>query len=210
MRPFTSSAGEARREIAPLASVLAAVRRSQPGAVVRLEPGDLRVRTRAAAAHRLVLFVLDGSGSMGARDRMAVTKAALLSLLRERYQARDRIALMVFRDDSTRVVVRPTRDAARAIGQLRTLPTGGRTPLTAALREAAAFVRRHVAGGSAEPLAVVLVTDGRSQQPGQEAAARLLARQPADITVLDTEDGFVRLGRARRLAARLGATYAAI
>ena len=206
----------ASSDIAPLASLLSgslarAAREGEgEGAVVRLSTDSLRQRRRKTPARRFVLFLVDCSGSMGARDRMAATKAAMLPLLAESYRGRNIVALMGFRDGGASMIVEPTREVARAISRLRGLPTGGRTPLAAALVEAAAAARRERARLDAGETRVVIVTDGRGDDADLDRGIAALTAQTDDIVVVDSEEGFVRLGRARRLAARLGARYATL
>ena len=208
-------------DIAPLASVLAAAARSASaplppfegegrGGGLRFSSDDLRLRRRRTPARRFVLYLVDCSGSMGARDRMAATKAAMLPLLAEAYRGRNIVALMGFRDGGASMLVAPTRAIARAIARLRALPTGGRTPLAAALLAAAAAVRRERARLDAAEARVVIVTDGRGDDAGLDRGIAALLAQTDDIVVVDSEGGFVRLGRARRLAERLGARYASL
>ena len=59
------------------------------GGLLIVRPSDLRDKVREAPARHLVLFVVDASRSMGARRRMAETKATVLSLLVDAYQKRD-------------------------------------------------------------------------------------------------------------------------
>lgn len=145
---------------------------------------------------------------MGARDRMALTKAAVLSLLGEDYRRRSTVALMGFRDGEASLLMAPTRDVGKLARRLRPLPTGGLTPLATALHAAADFARREQQRQGANHVRVVLVTDGRGNDEGLDAAARALVAQADDLAVIDSEAGRVRLGRARRLAERLGAQYA--
>ena len=58
---------------------------------------DLRYKVREKRIGRNILFVVDASGSMGADERMIETKAAILSLLIDAYQKRERVGLIVFR-----------------------------------------------------------------------------------------------------------------
>jgi magnesium chelatase subunit D len=195
-------------DIAPLASVLAAALASssqQPR--LAIAPRTLRQRRRRAPARRFILFVVDCSGSMGARDRMAVTKAAVLALLGDAYRARDQVALMGFRDTGASLLIKPTRDVVRAMGRLQSLPTGGRTPLGAALLEASGVARRERARTAAAQTRIVLITDGRTDQQDLERGIVALSAECDDIVVVDSEQGFVRLGRARGLASKLGARY---
>lgn len=186
------------RDLTPLATALA-----------RLTDAEaVRQHRRRAPARRLVLLLVDGSGSMGARERMARTKALLLGVLADAYQARDTVALQVFRDDAAPVLVDPTRNVDRVAGVVAALPTGGRTPLALALREAATTAATHRARGGDEVL-LVLVTDGRHRDEIGTAAAEVRA-SGAHALVIDTEAGPVRLGRARDLARALDAEYVAL
>ncbi|MBV9359347.1 MAG: VWA domain-containing protein [Chloroflexi bacterium] len=203
-------------DIAPLASTLAAaLAPAQPETVAGAHatprlvmlPRHLRQRRRRASAQRFVLFVVDCSGSMGARDRMAITKGAILALLADAYRGRNLVALMTFRHAGASLLIKPTRDVVRAMDRLQTLPTGGRTPLGAALLEAAALVRRERARTNAAETRVVLITDGRTDQMDVSRGILALTAECDDIVVIDSEHGFVRLGRARALASLLGAQY---
>jgi magnesium chelatase subunit D len=178
---------------------------------VILRAGDLRDKVRARPAQHLVLFVVDASRSMGARRRMAQTKAAVLSLLVDAYQERDRVGLITFGGPGARLVLPPTRSVRVAARHLAELPVGGLTPLAHGLALAhgvVATARRREPGVA--PL-IVLLTDGRGNvalRPGPGASpeadtltlARQLARAGVAGLVVDTETGPVRLGLARRIA----------
>ena len=124
-------------------------------------PGPEHVRTavRERRHARLVVFCVDASGSMGARERMSLAKGAVLDLLGDVYVKRDRVALVTFRGDGAEVVLPPTSGIDVAGARLADLPTGGRTPLAAGLRAAlkVALAQRDT---RTAPLLVVL-TDGR-------------------------------------------------
>lgn len=173
---------------------------------VAVQARDVRVRVRRAPTGNLVVFVVDASGSMGARKRMRLVKEAVLGLLLDAYQGRDRVSLIAFRGGGAELLVPPTNSVDVAERQLRTLPPGGRTPLAAALQATLSLLHQQQRRGSElEPL-VVLVTDGRHNQgPAPAGAARRLAAMDVPIVVLDSENGFVRLGQARQLAELLNA-----
>src|SRR5204862_4572622 len=130
---------------------------------VRLERNDVRVKVRETRTGRCTLFVVDASGSMAAQRRMAAAKGAVLSLLLDAYKHRDEVGLIAFRGAQAELVLAPTRSAELASARLRSLPTGGRTPLAAALRLAhatlASLARRR---GAARSSLIVLVSDGRA------------------------------------------------
>ncbi len=99
------------------------------GLVVRRD--DLRQATREGREGNLVLFVVDASGSMAARQRMSAVKGAVLSLLLDAYQRRDKVGLVTFRGREAEVALPPTSSVDAAAARLESLPTGGRTPLAA-------------------------------------------------------------------------------
>lgn len=153
-----------------------------------------------------MLLLVDASGSMGARERMADTKAVLMGLLGQAATHRDAVALEVFRDDQALVLVPPTRQPAAVRTAIAALPTGGRTPLLQGLRSAGQLLIRERARHRVDETLLVVVTDGRYRDD-LRTVGTILRDQVAPALVVDTEDGPVRLGRARTLAATLGAEY---
>ncbi|WP_049807090.1 VWA domain-containing protein [Pseudofrankia inefficax] len=194
-----------------LATLLAAaphqLARGRGGPGLRLRPADLRQARREGREGNLVLFVVDASGSMAARARMGAVKAAVLSLLLDAYQRRDKIGLVTFRGEDARLALPPTSSVDVAATLLADLPSGGRTPLADGLLLAhRVLARERLRDPSRRPLLVVL-TDGRhTAGPRPGPAARLLARSGVAAVVVDCEAGRVRLGLAGELAATLGAT----
>ncbi|MEU0787845.1 putative cobaltochelatase [Streptomyces sp. NPDC006173] len=183
--------------------------RSGRGLVVRRD--DLRQATREGREGNLVLFVVDASGSMAARQRMSAVKGAVLSLLLDAYQRRDKVGLVTFRGSAAEVALPPTSSVDAAAARLESLPTGGRTPLSAGLLRAHDVLRVERLRDSARRPLVVLVTDGRATggpEPVATAgrAARLFAADGVASVVVDCESGPVRLGLAGQLAGELGGT----
>jgi magnesium chelatase subunit D len=182
---------------------------------IHLKPADLRFKIRSTPLGALTVFVVDASGSMAARHRMALAKGAVMSLLLRAYQTRDEVALIAFRGTTAEVLLPPTTSVHLASVRLRVLPTGGRTPLALALSRAGALVeQRAAAGQGAATSTLVVVSDGRANvalggdaYADALAEARLLRAAGVGAIVVDTEDGPVRLGRARMLATELGAAY---
>ncbi|MEU0373774.1 putative cobaltochelatase [Streptomyces sp. NPDC006283] len=183
--------------------------RSGPGLVVRRD--DLRQATREGREGNLVLFVVDASGSMAARKRMGAVKGAVLSLLLDAYQRRDKVGLITFRGKDAELALPPTSSVDAAAARLESLPTGGRTPLAQGLLKAHDVLRiERLRDPSRRPLLVV-VTDGRATAAGAGdafaqglRAARLLAAEGTAAVVLDCEAGPVRLGLGGTLAGELG------
>ena len=184
----------------------------RPAVVVRR--GDLRWQVREGREGNLVLFVVDASGSMAARRRMAATKGAVLSLLLDAYQRRDRVGLVSFRRTGAELRLPPTSSVELAAQRLSELPTGGRTPLAAGLARARALLAAEAVRDPTRRPLLVLVTDGRANAMGEAgldpvaaalAEARALAARGVGAVVVDTEDGVVRLGLAAELARALAA-----
>ncbi|MEU0842099.1 putative cobaltochelatase [Streptomyces sp. NPDC005962] len=194
--------------------------RSGPGLLVRRD--DLREAVREGREGNLVLFVVDASGSMAARKRMGAIKGAVLSLLLDAYQRRDKVGLITFRGTGAELALPPTSSVDTAAARLEQLPTGGRTPLAAGLLKAREVLRvERLRDPSRRPLLVV-VTDGRATEAKKAAgsgrvaestpveragrAARLLAADGVASVVVDCEAGPVRLGLAGTLARDLRGT----
>jgi magnesium chelatase subunit D len=188
----------------------AAARRAADPAGPLVAPADVREAVREQRAGNLVILAVDASGSMGAEARMEAAKGAVLGLLLDAYQRRDRVSLVTFRGDGAEVALRPTGSVEVARARLTDLATGGRTPLAAGIT-AALDLARHPQD---RPL-LVLVSDGRAtsgpegQDPlvaAKEAAAEV-RRRGVPAVVVDAEDGHTRLGLAAELAEVMGARY---
>ena len=173
----------------------------------------MRVWVRAKRTAANILFLVDASGSMGARERMRMVKGAILSLLQEAYQKRDRVGLIVFRRDRAETLLPMTRSVELAEKQLRALPTGGRTPLAEGLAHALQMLHELERRGGGKNV-LVLVTDGRTNAKEGDAgvqralqAAEEVAGTQALSLVLDTERAVPRVGIAPELARRMDARY---
>jgi magnesium chelatase subunit D len=188
------------------------VARGRTGPGLRIRREDLRQSVLEGREGNLVLFVVDASGSMGSRSRMSAVKGAVLSLLLDAYQRRDKVGLVTFRGSGAELALPPTWSVEAAAARLTELPTGGRTPLAAGLLRAHEALRvERVRDPQRRPLLVV-VTDGRAtgarggDHVGRShAAAGLLAAERTAAVVVDCESGPVRLGLAGALAGHLGA-----
>jgi magnesium chelatase subunit D len=176
----------------------------------RVAAGDLREAVREERAGNLVILAVDASGSMGAAARMEAAKGAVLGLLLDAYQRRDRVALVTFRGDGAEVALRPTGSVEVARARLGELPTGGRTPLAAGITAALGL-----AGQPQDRPLLVLVSDGRATSGpdgvdplvAAKAAAADVRRRGVPAVVVDAEDGHIRLGLAAELADAMGARY---
>jgi magnesium chelatase subunit D len=186
--------------------------RGRSGSGLELRPQDLRFALREGREGNLVLFCVDASGSMGARARMREVKAAVLSLLLDAYQRRDKVGLVTFRAAEADLALPPTISVDAAASRLEALPTGGRTPLAEGLLKAAQVLRVEAIRDPRRRPLLVIVTDGRATS-GPDAVARshvaagILAGTGVAAVVMDCESGKMRLGLAVELAARLGAEH---
>ena len=216
-RPLPDGAGSGMLAVIPSAQAAARRRAADPSTRPGITLADLREPVRKAQVGHLVVLVVDASGSMGvAADRLAAVKGALLAVLVDAYQRRDRVALVTFRNDAAQVVLEPTASVELARRRLDGLATGGTTPLAAGLRAAADLARRHAAE-DLQPV-IVVVTDGRATvadrglDPSQAVAdATAVAASIAGAfpcVVVDVEDpAGRRMGLAKRLAGTLGAVH---
>ena len=192
------------------ATLLATANRRAVAGPLRPEVEDIRRAARIGREGNLVIFVVDASGSMAARDRMAAVTGAALSLLRDAYQRRDKIAVITFRAEGARVVLPPTASAHTASRRLTRLDTGGTTPLAQGLLTARDVVLRERARDRTRRPLVVVLTDGRATGGPDplgrsRIAARRLAAEGAAAVVVDCETSYIRLGLATEFASQLGA-----
>ncbi|HYS39183.1 MAG TPA: VWA domain-containing protein [Pseudonocardiaceae bacterium] len=186
--------------------------RGRTGPGLRLRGSDVRRAVREGKEGNLVLFAVDASGSMAARARMSAVTGAVLSLLSDAYQRRDKVGVVTFRGTGAEVALPPTSSVDAAARRLRRLTTGGRTPLADGLLRARRVLATERLRDPCRRALLIVLTDGRATATStggdpvadaQRAAAFLAADGVASITV-DCEHGPVRLGLAARLAAALG------
>ncbi len=173
---------------------------------------DLRGAYREGREGNLVVFVVDASGSMAARDRLTAVTGAIVTLLRDAYQRRDKVAVISVRGSAAELVLPPTSSVDIAVRRLAGMRTGGKTPLAAGLLKAREVIaREHVRDPRRRPM-LVLLTDGRATGgtdplPRARTAARLIAAEGHTAMVIDCERGMIRLGLAAELARELRARY---
>ena len=180
-----------------------------------LSRNDLHQKVRKGKVGNLILFVVDASGSMAASRRMEAVKGTVLSLLTDAYQKRDIVGVISFRGVEAQLLLPPTNSVELAEQAMRSLPTGGRTPLPHALQLALQLVSKLEPGKDFQPLLVIL-SDGKANValPGGGDPwnqTRQLAAQLKDLhiasLVLDTDSNYLQLGKAEELAEQLGGRY---
>ncbi|WP_307786690.1 AAA family ATPase [Rhodococcus sp. KRD197] len=188
------------------------VARGRTSGRFRLEPADLRGALREGREGNLIVFVVDASGSMAARDRLSAVTGAVRSLLRDAYQRRDKVAVVTVRGRDADLVLPPTSSVDVAATLLRRMKTGGRSPLAQGFVKAREVVLREKVRDPLRRALVVAMTDGRATggvDPvgrARIAAARLAADGVASV-VVDCESGMVRLGLAADFARHLQGGY---
>lgn len=204
-------------DIAIVASIRAAapfqIQRNHEDLAVVISKEDLREKVRVKSKSTKILFIVDGSGSVGAHNRMVAVKGAILSMLNDAYKQRDEVGLVVFRGEKAEEILPITRSVYSAYKHLETLPTGGRTPLASGLELGYSILQQYDREGS-EPVMVIL-TDGRgnvssgngSPQESLISVAEVLSETRIRKIVIDTEMGLVRFSRALNLSALIGADY---
>ena len=187
----------------------------EAGLHLRLERHDLRQKVRDRKIGNLIVFVVDASASMDAEQRMNATKGAVLSLLRDAYVRRDKVALVVFSGREARVVLRPTNSVETAERRLSRLTVGGTTPLTHGLVEGLKLVRsERLKNPDVYPL-LVLISDGRGnisvsgEEPLIEAqrVAEQVRTEGIQSLVIDSARDYSKSLPARRLAQISGSAY---
>ena len=195
-----------------------------PAPAFLIEPWDLREKVRETQTGSLILFLVDASGSMGAQRRMVAVKGAVLSLLLDAYQRRDRVALISFRGTRADLLLPPTGSVELAQLYLQDMPTGGRTPLSRGLYAALEVLEtERLKDRETLPL-LVLLSDGRANvamaggisgdggsagdaADETKAMAALVEEKKIQSVVIDTELDFIKLGLARQVAEAMGARY---
>lgn len=176
-----------------------------------IQKQDLQRKVRVKRTANLVLFVVDASWSMAVAERMAATKGAILSLLTDAYQRRDRVGLVVFQKDRANLILPPTNSVQLAQRALADIPVGGKTPLSAGLFLANEVVTREQRLHPDVLPLLILLTDGAGnvalgdRAPQQEAhqLADEIARADIRSVVINMEHAAFDQGLANSLAEHL-------
>lgn len=178
-----------------------------------IQSSDFQRKIRVKRAANLILFVVDASWSMAVAERMAATKGAILSLLTDAYQRRDRVGLVVFQKNRAMLILPPTNSIQLAKRALADIPVGGKTPLSAGLFMAYQVIdKERILHPDVMPL-IILLTDGAgnvsmSNLPPQEEAHRLaeqIAAEAIHSVVINMEHAAFDQGLAQALADHLDA-----
>lgn len=190
--------------------------RRHDGCAVSIYDADLRHKLREKRIGSTFLFVVDASGSMGARERMWAVKGVIFTLLTEAYQKRDRVGMIAFRRKSAEIILPVTRSVDLAEKRLQELPTGGKTPLAEGLEAAYRMLHKLSGKDKEQETIVVLITDGRvtaeADSPVDQVQQALkiaegFRKENIVSLVIDTEQDFIKLGIARKIADAMGGSY---
>jgi magnesium chelatase subunit D len=189
--------------------------RRKDGKAIAIYQPDIRRKVREKKIGTMILFVVDGSGSMGAHQRMTATKGAVLSMLIDAYQKRDRVGLIAFKGEGAKLILPPTSSVERAKKHLQDLPTGGKTPLPHGLMKGYDVIQSELKHDPDTYPFLVLISDGRANvsirgESALEEAIEIASRFKTEgihSTVIDTEAGAIRFGFARQISDALGARY---
>ena len=176
-----------------------------------IRPADYMKKIRVRRAANLIIFLVDASWSMAVAERMAATKGAIMSLLTDAYQRRDRVGLIVFQKNKATLVLPPTNSVMLAEAALADIPVGGKTPLSAGLKMTYEILKKEkLLHPDIMPLLIVL-TDGAGNvsmghsSPQEEAyeMARLIAKENIHSVVINMEHAAFDQGLAQSLADHL-------
>ncbi len=184
-----------------------------PGRVL-VRPDDFRLKRFRRRAERVVIFVVDASGS-AALARLAEAKGAVELMLAQAYVARQQVALVSFRGAAAEVLLPPTRSLVMTKRRLASLPGGGGTPLAAGLAAAMDLARLAKSRGTTPYLAVLtdgkanIALDGAPGRPQAEADARRIAQalRVAGVRSILIDTGNRPAQSARDLATAMGGAY---
>ncbi len=187
--------------------------KAETGMAYALRRSDLQRKVRVRRAANLILFAVDASWSMAVSERMQATKGAIMSLLTDAYQRRDRVGLVVFNKDRAHLVLPPTNSVTLAKQALEDVQVGGKTPLSAGLLLSYDTIKREqVLHPDIMPM-LILLTDGAGNvsisadlSPQDEAhrIARLIKDDNIKTVTINMEHVAFDQGLATKLAEKLG------
>jgi len=191
--------------------------RKRHDVAIAIEESDIREKVREKRIGNFIVFVVDASGSMGAGKRMIETKGAILSLLLDAYQKRDRVAMVAFKGDRAEVLLPPTSSIDLAHKLLEELPTGGKTPLCHGIFLGYQIIQSCFRKDPNIYPLLILISDGKANvsyyggRPFSEAmelAEEIRDDPRLNTVVVDVEKwGLISLGLAQQISARMGAKY---
>lgn len=187
--------------------------KADTGMAYALRKNDLYRKIRVRRAANLIMFVVDASWSMAVAERMQATKGAIMSLLTDAYQRRDRVGLVVFQKDRATLVLPPTNSVILAKHALADIPVGGKTPLSAGLLLSYDTIMKEKSSNPDVMPLMILLTDGAGNvsmstvmSPQEEAhrIATQIKEQDIRTVTINMEHVAFDQGLAAKLADQLG------
>lgn len=122
-------------------------------------PGDLHTFSFEDRSERVIIFLVDASGS-AAMNRLGESKGAIELMLADSYAKRDFVSLISFRDTSAEILLPPTRSLVQTKKRLGSLMAGGGTPLASGLDAGIKLAQNCKRSGKMPSLAIL--TDGKA------------------------------------------------
>jgi magnesium chelatase subunit D len=180
-----------------------------------INKADIREKIRERRTGSTILFVVDASGSMGAKQRMRSVKTAIISMLNDAYQKRDKVGMIAFRKNKAEVLLPITKSVDIAQKRLNNIPTGGKTPLAFGLYKAYELLKAYKVKEKDTDSLIVLVTDGKANvslngsRPIDDALhiAGMIRDEGIQTMVIDTESGFIQLGLGKKISDEINGEY---
>ena len=201
----------------PYQRIRSAEERSRKKLKILIYPNDLRVYKRKSREMTTTIFLVDASGS-AAQNRLGEAKGAVELLLAQCYVRRDRVAVMIFRDKTSDLVLHPTRSLVKAKKTLAGLPGGGGTPLAKAFEESKLLIEK--ISNDNQSLTLVLLSDGganvcrdgtvgrqKAHSEALEYASKLKSTRVKSIFI---DTGVMSNEKAIAIASSMGAFYYAL
>jgi magnesium chelatase subunit D len=196
-------------------------RRGDSDLAVVIKSQDIREKIRVGKVSTATMFVVDASGSMGANRRMESAKGAVLSLLLDSYQQRDKVGMIAFKGNQADTLLPLCSSVDLAVERLKELPTGGRTPLATGLERGLNLLMTEKQKDEGAISILLLISDGRANVSSSKKEIKMellaLAEQARSkgihMIVIDTEvvsKSFIQIGYCREIASHSGGRYYSI
>ena len=183
--------------------------------MINIKKEHIRVKQREKRTGISILFAVDSSGSMGVKKRMEAVKGAVMSLLKDAYEKRDKVGMLSFRRNRAEELLPFTRSIDLARKKLEKLSTGGKTPLSEGLLKAYNIIKTEMKRTKEVIPVLIFLSDGKAnfsfsgKDPVVESLeiAKKIKKEKIKCIVIDTEEGFIKLEMARTLSEAMGADY---
>lgn len=169
---------------------------------IDIDKNDIREKVREKKKAVTTVFIVDASGSMGVGKRMDFAKGALISMLRDSYQKRDKVGFVVFRGNDAKVILKPTTSVYSAMKKVKSIPTGGKTPLCEGLLSGLKTIMDEIIKDKNCVPAIVLVSDGRANVSKNKkgikkeiiSVSKKIKEKGINLIIIDADDTKLKLG----------------